>query len=441
LLDAGAAVNAFDLKEEQSALMHAADAGNHAAATALLDRGADPNAMTEWFLTALRIAERRGDAPMIELLRARGAVSGDDPVVHVTMPWATYSTGLPQPATKLASAIASDDVATLARLGPANGFAALCEAAAAGAPHCVAYLLACGIAPDVGGKSALEHAIRAGATRAVRLLLAASSALDPTITLAATDQSDPWILAAVLDRGAPVDTPVHGRRPLELAAMQGRSHQAAQLVVRGARIDEDLNGSTPLSLAARLGQVRCVEVLVDHELASGGLQHVGAVRRIDVALLEAAEHPRVIEALIRRGANPLALDRDGNSLLHLGASSTRVPIDLHLRLAGHYLHTPGRLGWTPLHNAAIAGAAATLATLIAAGADVDARDRSGRTPLHIACTYPQPAIVEALLASGADLRARDDEDRTALERAEAGDYGTHERGPRTLELLRAAAQR
>jgi ankyrin repeat protein len=469
LVDAGADVNAFDLKEELSPLMHAAKAGRLEAAKALLERGANPNATTEWFVSALRNAEQRGDQPMIDLLRAYGATSSDAPTILVVMPW----DALPRPISSSwsSAAIANDDVLALSQQVGPNPVRALCDAASAGATHSVAYLLACGVDPHAGAPSALERAIRASHARGVRLMLAARPApLDAMITRAAASQSDPWILAEVLDRGAPVDTPVYGSRPIEEAAREGRWKHVALLADRGAPIRDDTARTSPLLIAARLGHVRCVETLVDRGGASGTTS--GGRRRIDVALLEAVEHPRVIDALVRRGADPDAIDRDGDSLLHLGAQSQRVPIDVYLSLAGRFLATPGRLGWAPLHNAALAGTTQTIEALIRAGADVDARDTDGRTPLHIACTYPRPQIVETLvaagasldvrdkdgasplhraacvgpepvevlIAAGADRNARDDRGRTALDRAEVeittGDYRTHARRLQALALLR-----
>ena len=474
LIELGADVNEFDLKEDLSPLMHAATHGRYDAAKALLDGGASASCQTEWFVTAMRIAERRADGPMIELLRAHGAESTFAPQLHVTMPYAVYSTAVPSSPRRstLEDALATDDVAALAQLDLEYTTEKLRAAARAKAPHCVAYLLASGADPHDADPSALAYAVGASDARAVRMMLAARpTALERTIAYAATDQSDPWILRAVLDRGADIDAPLYSQRPIELAAQSGRSAHLALLLARGARIDEDQKRESLLFLAARRGHVRCVSMLVG--IGRRGVVSTG-MRRIDVALLAAAEHPRVIELLVGRGADPEALDPNGDSLLHLAAWSSRVPIDLQLRLAGRYLNTPGRLGWMPLHHAAMAGTAQTIATLIRAGADVDARDSEGRTPLHLACAYPRASIIEALiaaaasldlqagdgttplhaaacvspepvrllLAAGADPKIRELKGRTAVEQAEAmirsRDYRTHAERLRALELLRAA---
>lgn len=66
-------------------------------------------------------------------------------------------------------------------------------------------------------------------------------------------------------------------------------------------------------------------------------------------------------------------------------------------------------GWTSLHTAARSNPnPGCVAKLIAAGADVNARNNSGDTPLHwAAAENPNIEVVEALLTAGADVNAKD----------------------------------
>ena len=61
--------------------------------------------------------------------------------------------------------------------------------------------------------------------------------------------------------------------------------------------------------------------------------------------------------------------------------------------------------YTGLHAAAWRGDAARIAQLLAAGADVNARDGHGRTPLHVAAFAQRREAVRALAKGGADLGA------------------------------------
>ena len=64
---------------------------------------------------------------------------------------------------------------------------------------------------------------------------------------------------------------------------------------------------------------------------------------------------------------------------------------------------------TPLHRA---GYPEVIQPLLAAGADVMARDVSGSTPLHWAALHDAPASIQALLAAGADAKAKDKDGET-----------------------------
>jgi ankyrin repeat protein len=310
LLDEGA-TQSFDLKEERSPLMHAAQCGQLAIARLLIERGADVNAMTEWFVTALSCAR---DQAMVDLLVAHGAMRQDGEPIHIVTPYATYSN--------------------------------------------------------------LPLAMPTSAPRPA-----------PTDARAACRQPDPWLLRDLLEAGAPADPPRQGwePRPLDLAIYAGRAAHIALLLEHGADVGPDINGRTPLMLAASYGYVRCACVLADHDPVS-----------ITAAMFEAVDYPRLVTALVERGADPLATNRHGDTLLHCAAWSPRVAIDRYLEIAGSHIATRGRLGWTPLHAAAMAGSADTIAKLVAAGASRDARDDDGRTPRDLATEYPRPGILEAL---------------------------------------------
>jgi uncharacterized protein len=86
---------------------------------------------------------------------------------------------------------------------------------------------------------------------------------------------------------------------------------------------------------------------------------------------------------------------------------------LSLTLAGAMLALPARaqVGPTPaevaayqgLHAAAQRGDTAKIARLVAARADLNARDGHGRTPLHVATFARQREAIRALVRSGAGL--------------------------------------
>ena len=86
-------------------------------------------------------------------------------------------------------------------------------------------------------------------------------------------------------------------------------------------------------------------------------------------------------------------------------------------------------GATPLHRVADPASPslgndspATIAELVAAGADLDARDEFGDTPLHYAAALSNPGAAKALIRAGADVNARGQWDFTPLHcAAQSGD--------------------
>ena len=101
-------------------------------------------------------------------------------------------------------------------------------------------------------------------------------------------------------------------------------------------------------------------------------------------------------------------------------------------------------GWTPLHSAARARGADTtlLRQLLQAGADVDARTPLGETPLHLATSgqrhryywQDRAQVVTALLEAGAEVDARTNDGRTPLHVALQAD-----RPAAAMKLLEAGA--
>ncbi|XP_049945370.1 receptor-interacting serine/threonine-protein kinase 4-like isoform X2 [Schistocerca serialis cubense] len=77
--------------------------------------------------------------------------------------------------------------------------------------------------------------------------------------------------------------------------------------------------------------------------------------------------------------------------------------------------------WTPLHWAAGRGYEEMVRRLLVAGADVRARDKFQQTPLHLAAWGGRPAVVRLLSASSADPNARDVDGWTPLHSAAFND--------------------
>jgi ankyrin repeat protein len=163
------------------------------------------------------------------------------------------------------------------------------------------------------------------------------------------------------------------------------------------------------------------------------LSHDPRVSRLIEAILEGdaararrilSEHRLNIDELGRWGLAPLqhALTcgpRDGRAAL------VRMLID-----AGADVNRPDAWGHTPLMWTISVGDEAMTATLLRAGADVNASRPDGTTALHTAAVSDARAdCVRMLLAAGADATARDGEGKTA------GDYAREGNLPELARLL------
>lgn len=84
----------------------------------------------------------------------------------------------------------------------------------------------------------------------------------------------------------------------------------------------------------------------------------------------------------------------------------------------------------PIHDAARQGSADDVARLLKADPSArDVRSSLGSTPLHLAATNPDPGPLKALLAAGAEVNARDGDGATPLHMAA---YASHARNVRLL---------
>ncbi len=123
-----------------------------------------------------------------------------------------------------------------------------------------------------------------------------------------------------------------------------------------------------------------------------------------------------VEALLAKGVDVNATDKEGATPLHWAAHSGMKDIAELLLAKGAEVNATDKEGATPLHSAvdqrfglSAGGAERILATaelLLAKGAEVNATDKEGATPLHWAAHSGMKDIAELLLAKGAEVNAK-----------------------------------
>src|SRR4249919_2385866 len=258
--------------------------------------------------------------------------------------------------------------------------------------------------------------------------------------------------AAELPLGAlPLETELYA------AARAGRVEQALQLIDAGANVHappphEDRDQRNLAVLAAVLPDLRLLRTLIAHGVDLNA-SHAGMTPLLAATRDSWHGRPDAVMTLLANGADPRAVDHDGNTALHHAARSSDPGVAALLRDAAAEVDALNAEGQSPLGVACAAGnwrlakfllergakpepAGGQPALLAAAGteeddaagvqlllkqkAKVDARDAQGRSALHEAAFAGHAEIVEALLAAGADAAAADRLARTPLLEAARG---------------------
>ncbi len=252
---------------------------------------------------------------------------------------------------------------------------------------------------------------------------------------------------------------------LYAAARAGRVEHALQLIDAGADVhapppQDDRDQRSLAVLAAVLPDLRLLRVLIAHGVDLNAA-HAGMTPLLAATRDSWHGRPDAVMTLLANGADPRAVDNDGNTALHHAARSSDPGVAALLRDAAAEIDALNDDGLSPLGVACAAGnwrlakfllerggrpepAGGQPALLAAAGteeddaagvqlllkqkAKVDARDAQGRSALHEAAYAGHVEIVEALLAAGADPAATDRLARTpVLEAARGGRLAVLER--------------
>ena len=355
---------------DRTPLHTASEEGHLIFAEWLLDSGAEVNVQDMTQNTPLHLATTRGRLDLVKMLLQRGA----DPQTRGQ-----------------------------------DGRTPLFSAVEGGNPDIVSLLLDHGADAHIRDKdenNALHIAAAHGHLEVARLLLALnlevnarnSSRMTPLYN-ALNINGKPDVVRLLLDHGAAVRKPVHGKRcrsALHLAAESGNSELVQMILELNPDIEaRNAQGETPLLTASSEGNPAVIQLLLDH------------------------------------GADPYVHDKDGKTALDkadtLGVSRMLIKLNVsqtcaflaaadrgdpeQMRLLLDYGASPnvrGDWGTTPLHLAAARGRLGAVRFLVLeANVDIDAKDSDGSTPLHDATwgPYVSPEVVQFLLEHGADALA------------------------------------
>jgi ankyrin repeat protein len=375
----------------RTALSYAAEAGSVAAATALLDLGADIAAADKAGTTALMIAAERPDAAMVDLLLQHGA----DP-----------------------------------QAADAEKRNALFYAARGNQP---------------GNVRALQHAGVSLDARDGRDYNALDAAIAVDADAAATELRELGVHVhlVTLERRSGKFDPAHageiyrGWPPLALAVSRNDTATVQQLLAAGGDANLRLPQRDPLlQIAADAHALESLSLLLAHGANPLATDHSGhsalwlAAARNDLELVTAllkagvkqtpllaalrATHSEVAQALLAAGASPDVVDAQGHTPLMLASAGGQIALVRTLLALHARTDTADPGGRTALWYAASSGSRDTVVALIGAGASADAVDATGLTALHAAAAQADATVLEPLLASASSLNKRSAGGDTAL---------------------------
>lgn len=219
----------------------------------------------------------------------------------------------------------------------------------------------------------------------------------------------------------------------------------------GVGVDEANEfGETPLGEALSTESFKSAKLLIEIGADVNGISYEEFKTPIfhDACISGDLE---IIELMIKRGADIKAVDKFGQNAFEAAAMYGHTKICIALNKLGlstkHKSHVAAgvgnvkalkkylegkvdqRTGWkeTPLHYACSAGQSEACKFLLSQGADVDARNVLGSSAMHYAAiTLDEDKtrkVVDLLLAAGADINAKDKDGLMPLDMAgEIDDY-------------------
>ena len=165
-----------------------------------------------------------------------------------------------------------------------------------------------------------------------------------------------------------------------------------------------------LQLAAMNGDLKGIASAVEAKVPIDAL---GGSRMTALGIASMYGKLDALRALLKAGAS-VAVDQDGESILAVAAHEGHAAVVDALIAAGADVNAKNKDGLSPLMMAAGSNRVGAVRALVSKGAEVNATNNDGATALIAAAYGGYAQSTEALLASGAKTDVRDRAGRTAL---------------------------
>ncbi len=293
------------------------------------------------------------------------------------------------------------------------------------------------------GSTPLYWACRYGHVEIVKILIQEGKAdihhrrklglVSPIVLAAALGHSK--IVSVLIEHGAEINLSIQGGyTPLHYAASQGNADTVKLLILLGANIHAETDfGETPLLLAAAGDEAETVEVLASEGASLDCMNKAGrtvwhfAIDAESSQLLETLVHiyrslRRVsggkiifpvgktalhiatlkedidkLQKLLDLGADPSAVDSNGNTFLHIAAKEDCTAV-ISVFLGQANVNAQNSVGNTALHLAAHYGKIEAVNQLLKR-VQVDLKNDTDETALHVACKsyMSEPDVVKLIV--------------------------------------------
>jgi len=364
LLARGARVDHRNTRRE-TALHLAAERGNLAIVTQLLDASADPTALTRNKVTPLMSAAASGKPACFAHLLSLG----------------------------LTPDAVDREKRTLMHYAALGGSEVILER--------VAELGVSVTERDRHGKSPLMFAAEEGSFDGVLWLADHGADLtektakgDTVLHIAARSNASAIQIAGLVERGLDVNAPgLAGTVPLMSAILANRPDAAQGLMRMGADPDrEDQTGNSPLSYVHFLKNRTLYRSICDAGWDGAALHCSARIGDVPGALRQ-----------VEKGVNIDTHNPAGETTLFVAISERQNDMVRSLLEAGADPNAPTAYKWTPLYLASWLGDSEMVARLLAEGAEPDMPIAGGDTPLGAAVAKDRYEIAQTLIDAGATV--------------------------------------
>ncbi len=214
------------------------------------------------------------------------------------------------------------------------------------------------------------------------------------------------------------DKPENLAKLLQKAVVENEVNTAVTLVERGADI-EGTPGFCPLEYAIKKDQTRMVEALL--KAGANPNRHVGVDSTLLMKALESWRFEIALN-LLQYGADPNFHALNGAMPLAFGIEKYRTSAVAKMVEKSAEVNLPDANGNYPLHAVMQYGGANMARLLLDHGAAIDAVDKNGATALHLAARAGYAETVILLLERGADATIADKEMKTPAVYAQQKEY-------------------